>query len=41
MDGHLAGQQMPVWWVRQDSVPKIGLTSFDQREPGSKVPRPE
>jgi uncharacterized protein YndB with AHSA1/START domain len=31
---------MPVWWVWQESVPAMGLTSLDQRQPGSKTPRP-
>jgi hypothetical protein len=31
---------MPVCRVWQESVPAIGLTSFDHRHPGSKVPHP-
>src|SRR5690349_15711421 len=33
-------RQSPVWWTWQESVPAIGLTSSDQRQPGSKTPRP-
>src|SRR5680860_1494726 len=33
-------RQNPVWWTWQESVPAIGLTSLDQRQPGSKTPRP-
>ena len=30
----------PRWWYSHHSVPAIGLTSVDQRQPGSKVMRP-
>ena len=32
--------QIPVCRVWHESVPAIGLTSSDQRQPGSKVPLP-
>ena len=36
----LPDTQMPVCRTMHDSVPAMGLTSFDHCQPGSKVPRP-